>query len=160
PGFKEARIYPSRPKLKKARALARGRLRGRKAVLYLGATPNASQLAQIVKANLAKIGLDVEVRTFPFNGTYIQKVLAPGEPFDIAWWGWGADYNDPSAFIDELFDGRQIGNPSSVNASHFDSPKYNRLIDHASRLKGSARYRAYARLDRQLARDAAPMVAF
>ena len=128
--------------------------------MYIGALPIGFAQAQIVKGDLAKIGLDVEIKTFAFPHPYVEKVLTPGEPYDIAWWGWGADYNDPAAFIDELLDGRQIGRPTNTNASYFNSAKYNRLIERASRLTGGARYRAYARLDRQLARNAAPMVAF
>ena len=58
----------------------------------------------------------------------------------------------------ELFDGRTIGQPGSLNYSRFKSEKYNRLLDEASRLTGSARDKAYADLDVQFSRDAAPMI--
>jgi hypothetical protein len=53
-----------------------------------------------------------------------------------------------------------IGTPYSSDIGYFDSPKYNALLDTDSRLTGWARYRAYGRLDVDLARDAAPMVAY
>ncbi len=46
------------------------------------------------------------------------------------------------------------------NFSYFDSPKYNRLLDEASRLTGTERYRAYGELDVELSRDAAPAIPF
>ena len=73
---------------------------------------------------------------------------------------WVSDYFDPSAFINLLLDGRQLGRPENLNFSYFDSPRYNRRMDRASRLTGPARYRAYAKLEHQLARSAAPLVAF
>ena len=52
-------------------------------------------------------------------------------------------------------DDRTGGQP---NWSYFNSPKYNRLFDEASRLTGDERYRAYGELDVQLSRDAAPAI--
>ena len=158
PGFKNVQIYPFRPDLKKARELARGRLRGGKAVLYVP-TPLVA-LAQVAKANLAKIGLDVEIKSFPIGGSYLNRLATRGEPFDIAFNRWFSDYNDPYQYVNVLVDGRRLGQPRNFNLSYFNSPKYNRQMDRASRLSGTARYRAYAKLDRKLVRDAAPMVAF
>jgi hypothetical protein len=62
--------------------------------------------------------------------------------------------------LNVLFDGRTIGTPYSVNIGRFDSPKYNALLDAAGKLTGSARYRAYGKLDVNLARNAAPMVPY
>jgi peptide/nickel transport system substrate-binding protein len=158
PGYREARIYPFRPNVKKARALARGRLRSGKAVLY---TPNrtlAMSLAQVVQANLAKIGLKVEIQPFPL-GTHFDKVQTRGEPFDIAFAPWLTDYNDPYAFINVLLDGRRIAPKNNTNLSYFNSAKYNGRMARASQRVGAARYRVYAKLEHQLVRDAAPMVA-
>ena len=46
-----------------------------------------------------------------------------------------------------------------MNFAHFDDPAYNRRLDAAARLTGPARYTAYAKLDADLARNAAPMAA-
>ena len=74
--------------------------------------------AQIVKQNLAKIGLDVEVKGIPPAG-YFNRI-ARDEPFDIAFYGWVADYLDPFTFVNVLLDGRYIG---STNSARFDSPR-------------------------------------
>jgi hypothetical protein len=78
PGFSDARIYPlDGPDLRKARALARGRTRGGKALLYVIAPPPQFDLldAQIVKANLAKVGLHVMIKQFLVDECVRQKKL-------------------------------------------------------------------------------------
>jgi dipeptide transport system substrate-binding protein len=134
--------------------LARGATRSGKAVIYVPANPLAITHAQIVQRNLRSIGIDVEVRPIP-GSAYIARLSTRGEPYDIAALGWLPDYVDPYAYINALLDGRQIPAP---NASRFDSPRYNRLMRRAARLRGEARYGAYGRLDVRLARDAAPLV--
>jgi peptide/nickel transport system substrate-binding protein len=158
PGFRDAHIYPvARPNVQRARALARWHTRSKRAVLYTFDVPDPGPTvaAQIVRNNLAKIGLQVEIKKLPPEA-YFNRVTAPNEPFDIALYDWGADYVDPFSYLNLLLDGRFIG---GVNWSRFNSAKYNRLMRRAARLKGLARYRRYGSLDVQLARGAAPMVA-
>lgn len=161
PGFRDARIYPlTRPNVTRARALARNRLRGGKAVLYTCNQGRCLTQAQIVRDNLARIGLEVEIKAFPFRLLF-AKVFTRNEPFDIAWTpGLVPDYSDPYAVLNVLLDGRLIGRPETQNVAYFDSPGFNRRLDRASRLSGAARYRAYGNLDVALARDAAPLVAY
>jgi peptide/nickel transport system substrate-binding protein len=158
PGFRDERIYPLvRPDLARARALARGRTRGGKAVLYVPALSAAVAQGQILEQNLSKIGIDVEIVQFP-GPLLFEKLGTRGEPFDIGWIGWLDVTGDPS-FL-SIFDGRTIERPDNQNWSYFDSPKYNRRLDRASRLTGEARYRAYGQLDVDLARNAAPAIAY
>jgi peptide/nickel transport system substrate-binding protein len=157
PGFRDAHIYRLSPDVRTAQTLARGHLRSGRAVLYTRSDlPVAVIQAQIVKANLARLGLSIEIKAIPAPA-YYQRLLTPGEPFDIAWFAWNPDYADPYAFINVLLHGRKIG---TSNYARFNSTKYNRLMDRASRLRGSARYRAYTKLDVMLTRNAAPMIAF
>jgi peptide/nickel transport system substrate-binding protein len=151
PGYNRARIYPARPNVRKAKALARGHLRGRKATLYVRDDPRHVATAQIVKRNLAAIGLAVEVKVWP-RGVYYQKLYAPREPWDIGQYGWEPSYIDPYAYLNPLFTSSS-GNPA------FASRTYDRLLAKAARLRGTNRYRAYGTLDVGLARDAAPMIA-
>jgi hypothetical protein len=46
------------------------------------------------------------------------------------------------------------------NLSRFDDPTYTRKLRAAEQLTGPARYSAYATLDAELARDAAPAVTY
>ncbi|MGH3084440.1 MAG: ABC transporter substrate-binding protein [Gaiellaceae bacterium] len=158
PGFRDERIYPLKgPDLKEARALAKGHMRRGKVVLY---TPNLLARAaggQVLKENLEALGLEVDHVQHPPT-LHFAKIANPSEPFDIADVGFGWD--DPHYLLNVLFDGRTIGQPGFYNRSYFDSSKYNRLLEEASRLTGSARYRAYGELDVMLSRDAAPAIPF
>jgi peptide/nickel transport system substrate-binding protein len=156
PAFRDARIYPlNGPDLRKARSLARGQTRGGKAVLYTFGIPPALAAAQVVSQNLARIGVDVEVKGIP-PSAYVARIQAAGEPYDLAFNLWAADYADPYSFVNLLFGGRFVG---STNWARLNSARFNRSLSQAARLGGRARDRAYARLDVELARDAAPFVA-
>jgi YVTN family beta-propeller protein len=157
PGFKDVEIYPVRPDLARARRLAGG-IR-RHAVLYTCNFVPCPQEAQILKRNLAAIGIALETRQFD-PGTLGGREAKPGEPYDLALVTWSTDYPDPYDVVNFLLDGKLATQHRGVNPSRFDDPTYNRRLEAAEALSGAARYRAYARLDADLARDAAPMVAF
>ena len=147
-GFTDARIYPLRPDLATARRLAGGKLRS--AVLYTCNRSICDQQAQIIKANLAEIGIDVQVERFTPDELF-TRLGRKNEPFDLAAAGWIADYLDPSQFLNVLLLNGTI--PT------FDDPVYRRKLTAAARLSGPARYLAYGRLDVDLARNAAPLAA-
>jgi peptide/nickel transport system substrate-binding protein len=153
PGFDNARIYPSRPNLKRARALARGNTRSGRSVLYTLDIPQAVVSARIVKRNLAAIGLHVQVRALP-QAAFFSRAGAVGEPVDIVFNPWTPDYIDPFAYLNFFFDGRYVG---GSNWARLDDPAINHALRQASTLQGAARSRAYARLDARIARDVAPM---
>src|SRR5262249_23686883 len=158
PGAQSGRIYPLQgPDLRKARALARGRTRSGKAVLYTcSERPDCIGTAQVLQQNLRAIGIQVQVKRFPLQVMF-QKLARPNEPFDLAWVGFVGGWSDPLQFLGN-FDGRTIGQPDNSNWSYFKSAKYDRMLDRAAGLSGAARYRAYGELDAQLARDAAPAI--
>jgi YVTN family beta-propeller protein len=150
PGSTSARTYPLTPDLPKANSLAKGR--GRTAVLYTCENPICAQQAQIVKNDLAAIGLQVKVKEFPI--VTLQTVTArPREPFDLAAGAWGADYPDPSAILEGLIE-------NGLTYPTFDDPTYRRRLADTARLSGPERYLAYSKLDVDLALNAAPLVAF
>ena len=148
PGFTDVHIYSFTPDVAKARRLG-GRER-RQVVLYTCSLAPCDQGAQIIKANLGAIGMDVLVKTFSFE-TLFNRMRRPGEPFDIATTGWIADYPDPSQFLNARLSG--------ANQPAFDDPAYKRKLAAVARLSGPARYIAYGKLDADLARNGAPWVA-
>jgi YVTN family beta-propeller protein len=150
PGFMDPHVYPSRPDLGKARQLAHGD--GRTAVLYTCDDPTCAQHAQIVKTDLAAIGLHVVIKAFQVS-TLFARIARPGEPFDLAESGWLPDYPDPASMMTPLLE-------DSTIAPAFDDPSYQRQLAAAARLSGPARYLAYAKLDAELTRNAAPLVAY
>jgi YVTN family beta-propeller protein len=152
PGYRPLNIYPPRPDLATARRLARGH--GGVAVLYL--PEGDDQLGAIVTRDLAPIGIQVVAKTFPI-GVWLAKIRVAGEPYDIvpAVAG-GVAYADPASVLGD-FDPSQI---PLGNFSRFDDPVYTRKLRAAERLTGPARDRAYATLDAELTRDAAPGVTY
>ena len=154
PGYRNADVYPlSRSDLRRAKALARGSTRGGKVTFYVRETPQPLALAQLVKRQLGRIGLDVTLKTIP-GSAFNQRISDPREPWDLTVVLWLPDFIDPYTYVNSLFDSQFIG--AGGNIGRFASPKYDRLMRHAAHLQGAARYRAYAQLDAQLMRDAAP----
>ena len=157
PGFRNEAIYPTRPDLERARALAAGAKRSGKAILYSSSSGSAVPIAQIVQQNLREIGLAVDIRVLRCIPIFCRP--RRGDPYDIYMAGWRMDYLDPYDFI-FLVDGRTIQPTNSSNLSYFDSTRYNRKIAAAASLSGQARYRAFGALDVDLARNAAPLASY
>jgi oligopeptide transport system substrate-binding protein len=142
PGYTETRRYPPTADLRKARALTPG---GRQtAVLYTCDLYPCAQSAQILKNELAAIGLQVLVKSFPVPTMYAREAR-PGEPFDIGYYSWAADYTDPAAMLNPILD-------SSAPHPPFTDPTYQRRLTHAAQLSGPQRYLTYGKLDLNLAR--------
>jgi peptide/nickel transport system substrate-binding protein len=155
PGYENETIYPlDGPNLSRARELARGNLRGGKGIILLPDSPQTRAISQAISRQLARIGLDLEVKPVP-GTAYQQRLRVAGEPWDLAGILWAPDFNDPSAYVNTLFDGRLGG---GTNVGWFDSARFNRMMRRTSRLEGASRYRAYGELDVRLMRDAAPSV--
>jgi serine/threonine-protein kinase len=164
PGSRGGRaIYPlNGPDLRKARALA-GSSR-RRAVLLIG-TPESCEecasLASTIRGNLARIGIDVEVKAVqdPFG-----DVSKPGTRWDLFPNSWFADYPDPSDFVNELIDAGQPlagvdwGGPTTFIRYH-DQPYLKRMRS-AFLVQGSARASAYRRLETDMFRNAPPMAVY
>ncbi len=156
PGYPHAHVYPLQgPDIKTAGALAAG-THGT-AVLYTCNQPPCPQDAQIITRNLKRIGIDVETKMFT-AGVFYERVSRRREPFDIATIGWTADYPDPSNFLNLLLDGRSIARENNVDFSYFDDPTFNRKLEAAALLPAPQRYRTYAALAIDLAKNAAPWV--
>jgi hypothetical protein len=71
----------------------------------------------------------------------------------MAWQGWIPDYLDPDAMLNALLE-------SDTVLPTFESPVWRTRLAAAAKLSGAVRYLTYARLDAELARDAAPLAAF
>jgi peptide/nickel transport system substrate-binding protein len=161
PGFRNAHVYPlERANLVRARQLASGNLRGGTVVLYTSSSPLPMALGQLVKRQLAEIGLKVDVRGFPLHtasGAYFAKLATRGEPWDLALGLWQPSYVDPYAYLNQLLDARYSG---GTNFTRFESRAYDQQMRRtASLVQSRARSRAYGTLDVRLARDAAPLAA-
>lgn len=147
PGFRDQDIYPvDGPRLAEARALARGALRGGKAVLWV-ARGDDEPFAEVIKYDLGRIGLTVELERLSLD-VLLNRLQRPNQPWDMMLLLWIGDYPDPANFLDEAlrwFPGA------------FDDATYERKLAQASSLTGEARYDAFADLDLEVMRDQAPV---
>jgi peptide/nickel transport system substrate-binding protein len=164
PGYKNVNAYPLKlnaSALSKAKALAQGSTRDGKVVLFNGNRGARPLRSQVVKANLAAIGLDVDVQLMS-RATQKERTGRKSENFDMTDEGWIADYLDPFSFIGALLQGNSIQETENVNVAYFNVPKYNKAIEQAGRLTGSKRFDAFAKLDVQLttANDAVPWASY
>jgi YVTN family beta-propeller protein len=146
PGFERTSIYPLDGDVRTARRLLGG---GRHTAVLYTCTPAPASFcvrqALIVKQDLERIGISVEIRSFPFP-VMVARMQRKGEPWDIGLVDWGADFVDPSSFLDLL--------APSV------SERFRDKLARAARLSGPVRYRTYGRLAVELARDDATWVAY
>ena len=124
PGYTNARIYPlERPNLRKARALAKGRTRGGKAVLYTFDGPAPLALAQSSSATWPRSASTSGFRASPSRRT-AGGLLEQSAPFDIAFLPWAPDYFDPYSYLNVFFESRFVGSANFANFAHFKSPRY------------------------------------
>jgi ABC-type transport system substrate-binding protein len=160
PGFADAALYPSRPDLARARELAGWRPGDpmRHAVMYTCNTTFCISTAQIAQANLAAIGIDVEIQVFPRAVQY-TKAGTRGEPFDLTLEGWHMDYYDPYDFL-FLLDGGTIRPNANTNLSYYDDADFNGRLSEANALAGQARIDTLGALDGYVAATTAPLASY
>lgn len=155
-GYRPITVYPNRPDLAKAKALMRGREVD--VVLYSSNDPTSKSQSELIRANLGRIGIRVDVKLYSFS-VVINKAGTRGEPFDMFLIGWFADYPDPYDFINVLLYGKTIRKSNNINAAYFNDPVFNRRMERAALTTGDARAATYAALDRDLTREA-PFVVY
>lgn len=114
PGYRNVNVFPAQPDLAKARRLARG-FAGATVVLYTCEATFCVQQAQIVKTDLAAIGLRVVVDKFTLFAMFSRE-QHPGGPFDMGYSNWIEDFPDPADFLNGLLNGSS-GLPSFRDAS-------------------------------------------
>jgi peptide/nickel transport system substrate-binding protein len=161
PGFRDSQVYPvDAPNLSRAKALAAGNLRSRKAIMYTTDVPPAKITAQLVKQQLAAIGLSVEIKEIPLHiasAAYMEKLARRGEPWDIALVLWTPNIPDPHAYLNQLLETQFLDGGTLTG---FRSAKAGRILSRAARtLQARARGLAYGALDAMLARNYAPIAA-
>jgi peptide/nickel transport system substrate-binding protein len=159
-GYVSQNLYPLKGSdYGQANKLAKGHTGDGNAVLYTCNRTTCVNSSQILQFNLKQIGVNLDIKQFA-RGVQFQKEGVRGEPFDIGFEGWNADYADPFDFINILLDGTTIHETNNVNFSYFNDPAYNKKMQDAAKLSGAARYQAYGKLDIDIAAHQAPLAAF
>ena len=160
PGFKDWNLYPLKgSSYARANALAKGKTRGGKCEFWTFNSSFGPTVAQVVQFNLGKMGLNCNITPLD-RVVETDKGGVRGAQYDILLNGWGQDYPDPYDFINILLSGTSIQPANNVNLSYFNTPKWNARMNTASHLAGQARYNAYAALDRDLMKQAAPVAPY
>ena len=159
PGFSDSDVYPlDGSDLPRAKGLAEGNLRSGKAAMYTTDVAPAIAAAQLVKQQLALIGLEVEVKRIPLHiasAAYLEKLATRAEEWDIALVLWTPNIPDPHAYLNQLLETQLL---DGETLTHFRSSTASRELRQAARtLQTRARSQAYARLDALLAREHAPL---
>jgi ABC-type transport system substrate-binding protein len=156
PDWTDQQLYPMRADLGRARALAQGHLRGGKAVLYVFDVPDLVDQAQVIVADLRKIGLQVTIKKFGL-AALDARAGTPGEPYDMLLSRYDIDYPDPANVIVRFLASVNASRPSgNTNFAYFKNTTYDRRMATANALFGAARMRAFAALDAELMRNEAP----
>jgi peptide/nickel transport system substrate-binding protein len=161
PGFRDGDVYPlRRADPGRARELARGNLRGGKAILYTGNFGFPLVVAQLAKQQLEAIGLEVEIKPLSVHtasATYLDLLAKPGAKWDIALVVWTPNLPDAQAYLNLLLDSHHVG---GTNVAGFTSAAYDGALRRVASVPQARQRRlAYGSLDVRLARNAAPLAA-
>ena len=150
PGYRKVAIYPlDGPNLAAARRLVAGR--HLVANLYVSPDQISSLIATEVADDLQRIGITVNIDNLTDSATVHTA------PWDLVINGWIADYPDPYDFINAMLFGATSNTSGSENLGAFRNHAFDVRMAAAASLSGTARWAAYARLDADLMRTAAPI---
>jgi ABC-type transport system substrate-binding protein len=151
PGYPAGHIFPLGPDLAAARKLAGGGKRH--AVLYICSDSRERTLADIVRRNLAPIGIDVSVledEQCPDNPSASAKSRR-ADLFLISGWPFTeADERDPSQVFDQVLRDGAYGTP--LPSIGWNERSFRRQLDRARPLRGPKRASAYHGLADELTR--------
>ncbi len=110
--------------------------------LLIGDNDLSLKIAQFLQEQWKQAGVTITVNQQPSK---IQKELRKTGKFDLNHSGWGADYNDPSTFLD-LFT-----SDNSFNELKFSDARYDELVKGAAKEKDEAkRMQMYAEAEQIL----------
>ncbi|MHB8946217.1 MAG: ABC transporter substrate-binding protein [Bacillota bacterium] len=101
----------------------------------------ADQLGDAIAADLAKIGVELEIKKLPWT-EYRDAVNNKGEG-DMVFSGWIGDNGDPDNFLYMLLDSKQISPKANMNLANYKNPEVDKLLEEAQVLTDPA-----ARLDK------------
>ena len=112
-------------------------------------SPYSTNRAQVAEFNLKQAGFKVNDVPTPATN-YYQVIQTKGTTYNfVTNGGWCADYFDPFDYLNVLFDGRKFQAANNNNYAYFNNASFNKGLDHAAALSGSARAAAYAKLDQR-----------
>jgi peptide/nickel transport system substrate-binding protein len=126
-----------RPDLNAARASleACGQPDGFSTVLAVADTPSGVQVAEVLREELSKVGIQVEVRPLSATSFYATDVGDPdsvvANGFGLVLATWTADFPTPASFLAPLVDSRSIRAVGNTNYARLADLEVDALVDAA-----------------------------
>ena len=123
-----------------------GKPKGFTTTLAVADAPASVDLARAIARQLARVGIDAQVKALDANTFYATDV---GKPDNVTKGGygivlatWTADFPTAGSFLDPLLDGRTIKTIGNTNYAHLNDTALNGLIDKARAAGTSDAWRA------------------
>ena len=143
-------VYPvSGPDLVSARRLMAGRRAT--AVLFSCTKSPCPELAAVLRTDLARIGITVEIRAFP-KPVMFKKLGEANAGYDLTTFGWGGDYGAAETWLSPIL--------GSEALTRFSDPVVDAGVRGLQALSGESHDRAAARFAHELSAARAPAVVF
>src|SRR4051794_4688483 len=117
--------------------------------------------AEVAQQRFKSMGFNVKLTTVPQDAVYTEYCQVPKKKlFSCGSAGWFKDFNDPQSMLEPTFKGSAINlSGGNNNLPQLDDPKVNDAMTKAASLKGDARLKAWADIDKMITGDA-PAVPF
>jgi peptide/nickel transport system substrate-binding protein len=121
--------------------------------------PKEVATAEAIQQALKRVGIDVEIKTFP-SGKYFSNFA--GVPnyvhengLGLILSAWAADWPTGMGFLQQISDGRAIAAAGNSNWAEIDDPAINKMFDDAAKNNDqAAREALYAAIDKKIVEDA------
>lgn len=116
--------------------------------------------AQALQQSLAKVGIKVEIQTYP-SGQYFSNfagstAFAKQKGVGLSFMGWGADWPSGYGFLQQVVDGRAIKASGNSNLSQLNDPSINKLFDDSVTVTDvDARNKIWSQVDQKVMEQAA-----
>jgi peptide/nickel transport system substrate-binding protein len=124
---------------------------------FLAGDKDEQQVGELWRSELAKIGVDLEVRGLAWEAQWDLAKTNPKEAQDIFVMYWWPTYITPYDFLYSMF---RTEDPPNFNLGYYANPKFDALIDEANTISGVDREKAtqmYAEAQQILVDDAASL---
>ncbi|HHY94294.1 MAG TPA: ABC transporter substrate-binding protein [Firmicutes bacterium] len=110
---------------------------------YTSGDEQERRVAELMKASLAKLGIDLEIRVMNWEQQWdLAKNPDPQKRQDILLFYWWPDYADPYSFLTNLFHSEK---EIVFNLCYYKNPAYDKLIEEGHQISGVDRNQAIAK---------------
>jgi len=142
--------------LMRSAGYANGMYTGPQITMVSDSTPPGANTAQVVAADLAKIGFRVKTISVSHATMYTRFCNVPkNEPNVCPNVGWLPDFHEPQTILDVTFNGKNIASTNNSNWPLLNEPTLNAAMNRAERIVDpDARYAAWGKIDQEVTRTA------